>query len=268
MKMLQSMKVAALAAALAGLGLTQAVKASNITATTTAVSGGWIAGQPIAYETGGTPTGGSGGTSQDNDSWGNTGSGAGNGINTFGSLGQAFEASSSGILSSAQIVLAGGPELFNVELYNLGPAPANWPSATTTTPVPQFNSVTANLLASGDQFQFYGTSNNTLDTLTFSGADSNVSLTAGNVYILALDPTNSSASGVWWQRGGVPVTAYNTGEGVNIDGVDGYQNFEGKTGSSGIRDMDTAITLVPEPTSIGLLGLASVSLLARRRKIA
>jgi hypothetical protein len=224
----------------------------------------------LVYQTGLTPQTGSGGNTLDNDSWG----GDVNGVGGYGALGQAFEVTSSGTLASAELDMAGAAATFDVELYNMGAAPANWPSATVggAPTITQFNNLGGvagsfsgatgtgglDLLAAGDQFTFAGVvSGTTLQTLTFGGADSSVSLIAGDVYILSLDPvTNSpSANGTWWVRGGVPVTGYNTGEGLNADGVAGMQNFEGK---STIRDFDLAITETPEPASMALLGLGGL----------
>lgn len=237
------------------LGFYQSVEA-QITVSTSSTSS-WV-GSPV-YETGGAPTTGSGGTSQDNDSWG----GNANGTAGFGALAQAFEVTSSGTLSTAQLVMAGAPATFNVELYNLGTAPANFPSATVggAPTITQLNNVggagSPNLLASGDQFAFAGTGSTTLATLTFGGADANVELDPGNVYVLSLDPT-ANADGTWWVRGGVPVAGYNTGEGFNADGVAGLQNFEGK---SSIRDFDLGMTTVPlpEPNTFALMGVGSLA---------
>ena len=66
----------------------------------------------------------------------------------------------------------------------------------------------------------------TLQMMTFGGADANVQLVAGELYLLSLDPT-ANADGTWWVRGGVPTTG--PGKGHNADGVNGMQNFEGKT---------------------------------------
>jgi hypothetical protein len=122
-----------------------------------------------------------------------------------------------------------------------------------------------NLLASGDQFTFNGVaSGQTLQTLTFQNGDAGVSLVPGDVYVLSLDPT-ANADGTWWNRGGVPVAAYNTGEGLNADGVAGLQNFEGKTS---VRDFDLAITesAVPEPSTMALLSLGALAWTSMRRR--
>jgi len=261
-------------AILTALALATSVQAQNIVGSTSSTSS-WL-GAPV-YQTGLAPTTDSGGTSQDNDNWG----GNANGTDTFGALGQAFVVTTSGTLQNVQLVLAGAAATFNVELYNMGAAPASWPSATVggAATITQYNNLGGttgsfsgstgtgglNLLQAGDQFTYNGASGQTLQTLTFQNLDAGVSLIAGNVYILSLDPT-ANADGTWWVRGGVPVAAYNTGEGLNADGVAGMQNFEGKTS---IRDFDTAVTLaVPEPASMTLMGLGVLAILIRRRHTA
>jgi hypothetical protein len=257
------------------LALSATAQAQNITGSTSSTSS-WL-GTPV-FQTGAAPTTDSGGTSQDNDNWG----GNANGTGGFGALGEAFVASSSGTLSSFELTMAGAAATFNVELYNMGPAPANWPSATVggAPTITQFNNLGGttgsfsgatgtgglNLLQSGDQATFGGTGGQTLWTLTLGGADSSVSLVAGDVYILSLDPT-ANADGTWWVRGGVPVSGYNTGEGLNADGVAGMQVFEGK---SSLRNLDLAVTLqpAPEPASMALLGMGALvgTFVVRRRK--
>jgi hypothetical protein len=256
------------------LALGATAQAQNIVGSTSSTSA-WL-GSPV-YQTGAGPNTDSGGTTQDNDSWG----GNANGTAGFGALGQAFEVTTSGTLGSVELSLSGSPMVFNVELYNLGPAQTGYQAASGNPPqITQINTlgspVTAgsagtynggpDLLAAGDQFTFAGVmSGNTLETLTFGGADSSVSLIAGDIYVLSLDPTNN-ADNTWWQRGGLPASAYNTGEGLNADGVDGMQAFEGK---SSVRDFDLAVTeVVPEPATMALFGLGTVvgTFVLRRRK--
>jgi hypothetical protein len=235
-----------------------------IYSTSTAAVSAWGSGT-VGFETGATPQGNSGGSTQDNDNWG----GNANGVNGFGSLGEAFVVGQSGYLSSAQVVLNGAAQTFNVELYDLGAAPADFPSGspqgsnaggTISSDITQYNSVTDDLLASPVTFTFNGTpSSPVVETLNFQGGTSTpLLLQTGQLYLLALDPT-ANADGTWWQRGGLPVTGYNLGEGVNVDGVDGYQDFEGKTT---VRDFDTDITIapVPEPSTMALFGLGALAL--------
>src|SRR5271170_4561107 len=69
-----------------------------------------------AFSTGAAPTTGSGGTTQDNGSWGQSNAGSG----AHGGLAETFSLSTGGTLQNFQIVMAGSPETFNVELYDLG----------------------------------------------------------------------------------------------------------------------------------------------------
>jgi hypothetical protein len=246
-------------------GLSLQVQGQGITGYSQSSIASWGSGT-IGYETGPAPTTGSGGTSQDNDSWG----GNANGTAGFGALAQSFEVTSSGTLSTAQLVMAGAAATFNVELYDLGAYPASGyptvPQQINGLNPAQVSSGGANLLAS-TSFNFASPSGQTLETLTFGG---NVQLVTGELYLLSLDPT-ANADSTWWVRGGVPIAAYNTGMGYNADGTEGLQNFEGKSGSgspnSGIRDFDLAITetAVPEPSTIALGVLGVSSFLFRRR---
>jgi hypothetical protein len=264
-------------AGVAALGLSQAAQAALIPTTTSSTSS-WL-GTPV-YKTGPAPTTGNGGTTQDNDSWG----GNANGLNGFGALAMTFEVSQAGTLGAVQLSMAGSPQLFNVELYDMGSAstyaystaggnvgitqinglgeePSN--TAEIVTPSNTYDDVSdPDLLAAGDQAQYNGiASGNNLWVLGFTGADATVSLVPGELYLLSLDPT-ANADGTWWQRGGL--STGDTGEGLNADGSQGMQNFEGKGVSGGIREFDLAVT-VPEPATFGLIGLASLGLLKRRR---
>jgi len=256
-------KTLTICSGLLAIGLT--TQAQNITESTSS-SSSWL-GAPV-FETGTTPQGGNGGTTEDNDSWG----GNANGTAGFGDLAESFEVSSSGTLGSAELVLAGSAATFNVELYNLGSASSlSYPGTVGgAAPITQINNIGGggsggvSLLQSGDNFTFAGVGSGAdVVTLTFVNADSDVPLVAGDVYVLSLDPT-ANADGTWWERGGVPTTQ-DDGEGLNADGVSGDQNFEGK---SSIRDFDTAVTEAPEPASLALFGLGglAVAYMIRRRK--
>lgn len=266
--------IAVLASAgVAALGLTRQVQAqiteSEVNETAPATTPWNSAGQTLVFQTGQFAASDSGGTTNDNDSWG----GNANGANGFGALAEAFTVTQSGNLASAQLVLAGATETFNVELYDLGAPQAGYQAASGNPgQIQQINGVGGavaagsggtynggpNLLNSGDNFTYNSQPNSSLVTLTFAET---VPLSTGQLYVLSLDPT-TNADNTWWQRGGLPAAAYNTGEGLNADGVQGLQTFEGKTS---VRDLDSAIT-VPEPASIGVIGFTAAALLARRRR--
>jgi hypothetical protein len=186
--------------------------------------------------------------------------------------------------------MAGSSGTFNVELYDLGTPQSGFQVAPGGSPaqIQQINTLGSavvagsggtytggpNLLAGNstnglDNFTFAGTASETVMTLTFGGTDSAVSLVAGELYALAIDPVGNNITGpyssIWWQRGGLTTVsgADNQAEGLNEDGVDGMQVFEGK---STVRDFDLAITeVVPEPASISLVALGAVGLFSRRR---
>jgi hypothetical protein len=226
-------------------------------------------GNPV-YQTGTTPESGSGGSTHDVSGWGSTPSG----VNGDGSIGQVFEVTSAGTLTSAQVVMAGGTGGFYVELYSLGSAASvGFPpvynsagSGATTPPITQMN-IGNNLLSSQDSFNTTAMAGEELITLTFGGSDASIMLVPGQVYMLALDPTaNVSRSGTWWSRGGNPVAAYDTGEAMDTDSTSyafAYQDLGGRTS---IRDLDTAIDVIPEPSTIALGVIGASSLLLRRRK--
>lgn len=227
------------AAAVATFALSQFALAQNITESTSSTSA-WL-GSP-AFQTGAGPTTDSGGTTQDNDSWG----GNANGVNGFGALGEAFQVSPTVPWLRPKWSLQAQVQALALRLYDLGTNYTNFPGPAAGAPtITQLNGLGTggadgvNMLQAGDQFTFPGTSGQTLVTLTFGGTDADVQLLTNHIYLLSLDPT-ANADNTWWVRGGTTVAAYNAGEGFNADGVKGMQDFEGKTT---VRDFDTAVTL-------------------------
>lgn len=187
--------------------------------------------------------------------------GGSNGANGFGALSQSFELSTSGTLQNIQLVLAGSVQTFNVELYNLGPYPATGYPATSASYTP---SLQPDLLVAGDQFTYNGgaAGAQSVAELTFSGVDANITLNAGELYALQIDPTATPDS--FWARDGV--------ETVNGQAYRMNQFSSGNMGAinGSIRDFGLAVTVepVPEPASMALLALGGVfgTFIVRRRK--
>jgi hypothetical protein len=276
------MRKAAFLTVFAGTLAAGTVANATLTPTNTAQLAAWSSGS-LVFQTGNAPTTDSGGTSQDNAGWGQQPSGTGG----FGSLAETFTVSSSGTVQNFQVVMAGAPQTFNVELYDLGPVSSFnagtagvYPAvpgqsnfvATTNSP----NTAGVDLLSNSfgppatfDQFVFNGLGTGVQSLFTLTPSET-VNLSTGELYALALDPT-ASAANTWWVRGGTPSASFSTGEGWQTDSATyafAYQNFEGKAGpySSGGRNFDMAVTLAPEPASLGMIGLGAMSFLARRRR--
>lgn len=252
------------------LALAGSVQAGPVGATASSTTA-WSSGT-IAFETGAAPTTGSGGTSQDNDNWGATGA-PGSGSGAFGSLAETFTVSTAGTLNSVQVVMAGSSETFDINLYDLGSvASFNAGTAGVYPIVPAQLNFGDDLLNTSDQFAYAANTGQNLYTLSLGSEG--INLQTGEVYAFTLDPTDSSASSVWWVRGGTPNASYGNGEGWNTDSASygfAYQNFEGKAGpySSGGRSFDMAVTVspIPEPTSLALLGMGALAgaMVIRRR---
>jgi hypothetical protein len=196
----------------AGIGavmaLATSVQAQDLTVSTSATTA-WL-GSPV-YQTGAGPTTDSGGTTQDNNSWGGNANGSGG----FGALAQMFTVTSAGTLANVQMVFAGSPANFNVELYDMGATPGGYQAPSGSTPtITQINNIGSgtatgspptltggvNLLQAGDNIAFAGVgSGQTLLTLTLGGSDSSVHLATGELYVLTLDPTGANADNTWWR---------------------------------------------------------------------
>lgn len=236
----------------AGIAVSMAIIAPGIYASVSETDGlgtSWIGSPTI--ETVASPT-------SDTTSEGNFGSTGGAG--GFGALSQSFEATSAGTLANIQLYLAGGAQTYDVELYDLGAYPASGYPATSSSYTPGDQT---DLLTAGDSFTYNagdGGAQNVAE-LTFSGTDSSVTLQAGELYALELDPTTSTTS--YWVRGGVQTF---TGQAYRMN-----QFSSGDMGAinGAIRDFGMAVTIesVPEPTSLALFGLGGLAgaFMIRRR---
>ncbi|MGA2802055.1 MAG: hypothetical protein ABSE97_06780 [Verrucomicrobiota bacterium] len=248
-------------AVLSALALATSVQASISVSTSSSSS--WV-GTP-AFETGAAPETDSGGTINDNENWWASLSG---GVNGFGSIAETFYLTAPGQLKNIQMVFAGGTETFSISLYDLGTVSDFSSAALGTNSYPNSsnsdgNNAQANfvpttssrsavdLLNPGDQFTYTTVASDVLYTLT---PTETVNLKANEMYAVALDPTDSSASGTWWRRGGVESSnpLYQFGMAWSQDSATyayAYQDFAGhNSGTSGVRNQDMAVCIIPYAT--------------------
>lgn len=182
------------------------------------------------------------------------------GANGFGALAQTFDLTTSGILQNLQFVFAGTVQVNSIELYDLGAYPASGYPATSATYTP--GSLT-DLLTAGDQFTYNGGASGAANVaeVTFSGADANITLNAGELYAVQIDPAATSTA--YWVRDGQLA--------VNGQAYRMNQFSSGNMGAinGSIRDFGLAVTVaaVPEPGSLALMGFGGLlSLIAIRRR--
>ncbi|MFO1478029.1 MAG: PEP-CTERM sorting domain-containing protein [Verrucomicrobiota bacterium] len=186
---------------------------------------------------------------------GNYGSG---GSGSHGGLAQTFVNTTAGTLSSVQLSMGGSAgAAFNIFLYDLGSATGYAP----TTSASFDPSTKTDLFSSGLSFTYGGGAGGAQSVvqLTFAGADA-VSLLSNELYAFAIEP--STATAAQWYRGGS--TTFTGGQLYRLG-----QFTAGYYGAinGGIRDAAFAATVVvPEPSSIALLGLGAAAFAGRIRR--
>jgi len=186
------------------------------------------------------------------------------------SLAQSWTSSVSGTLQNVQIAITGTPPVnFDVYLWQVtaGSAVDNGGLTFGTNP-PGGTNVAVQLLATSDtdgdpnnattsdslQFPSYTVDGATAALLVFDFSTTPVAIAAGTQYIFEIS-SDSALSSMQWFRSAANST---------LPGQ-AFRN-RGSLNGNGARDMSLAATVVvPEPGSIGLVSVAGLALLGRRR---
>lgn len=176
----------------------------------------------------------------------------GSGAAGFGSLLNTFTLGTAGNLESIQLLLGGAASSYNLTLYNMG--------AGYTQSGASIDPTTLTIAYATTGISFTGPNGGAtgVTKIDFTGVDQ-VALAAGN-YGLAITPTATGPFG--WFRGGA-----DTFPGNQLYRFDG--TLYGPINGSGApyRHAAFAVTVasVPEPASLGLVGLGLLTLLGARR---
>jgi hypothetical protein len=178
-------------------------------------------------------------------------------------LGQSFAALTTGTLTDVEMEITGNPSgvTVNLAIYSAGAASGNSLADTgSNTYAPGVGAVSTNLLAAdatGVVLPAYGVVGTTgaIFDFQFSGADA-ITLTAGQEYIFEVGTTSTA---ILWPRMANNALDYPAGQGFSA---------RSPINGNALRDLSlgVAVSAVPEPTSLGLIGLSCLGMLRRRSR--
>jgi hypothetical protein len=182
---------------------------------------------------------------------------------SFGLMAETFTPSSSFTLGSFSILCSvNASTTYQVHLYDLGPAgtvSVNGTPAPYTPGTDLFSGLSLALSTSGGEVQ---------GSFTLSGADQ-VSLLANEEYALEIwTPAAVGSAGItWFRNGGSPADP--GGQMFSAGDSAGTRNTLAANGQAGGAPRIGALalyTVVPEPSSLALVGLGALALIIRKRK--